>query len=75
MKRGGVQGRKHRVQGVSGFNKMRGTRGHAHGLDAQENKQGLEEVIGRFVRIVYTLLKDTMGLNCKLFSTRESENS
>ena len=63
------------MQGVAGFNKTRGKRGQSQGLDVQENKQGLEEVIGHFGRIVYTLLKDTMGLNCKLFSIRESENS
>ena len=28
-----------------GSTKMRGTKGHSHGLDAQENKQGLEDVI------------------------------
>ena len=49
------------MRGVAGFNKMRGKRGHSHGLDAQENKQGLEEVIGRFGRIVYTLLKGHYG--------------
>ena len=44
-KHGGVQGGKHMVQGVSGFNKLRGTKGYSHWLDAQENKQGLEDVI------------------------------
>ena len=52
IKEWGAQGGKHNVQGVAGFNKMRGNRGHSHGLDAQEDKQGLEEVIGRFGRIV-----------------------
>ena len=44
-KHGGDQGGKHTAQGVLGFNKMRGTKRHSHGLDAQENKQGLEDVI------------------------------
>ena len=35
------------MQGVAGFNKMRWTKGHSHGLDAQENKQGLEDVIAK----------------------------
>ena len=29
----------------SGFNKLRGTKGYSYWLDAQENKQGLEDVI------------------------------